>query len=422
MSEINKANIILGVCGGIAAYKSPYIVRGLKERGADVRVVFSPNAHKFVTKTTLQAVSGQAVRDSLWDENAEASMGHIELAKWASMVLIAPATANSISKFANGAADDLLTTLLLATEAPVFVAPSMNEKMYLHPSTQSNLVKLRDLGYFIIGPSDGSQACGDVGPGRMTEPDEIIEDLARHYSPETEISQSLQGLNVMVTAGPTRERLDPVRYLTNDSSGKQGLAIANAAKSKGAKVTLIAGPAVETTSPEIFRIDVESAIEMNNAVQEHIEGTDLFIGVAAVADYRPANFMSEKIKRHGSNSLTNLELTENPDVIANVAKTKNKPIVVGFAAETNDHLNQAREKRIRKGIDAIVVNDVSDPRIGFNSTENAATLIYEDGEIELNQQSKISLGTELIDQLDNIFDLSKRKKSPKEKVKETSHA
>ena len=416
MSGINEANIILGICGGIAAYKSPYIVRGLKERGADVRVVFSPNAHKFVTKTTLQAVSGHPIRDNLWDENAEASMGHIELARWANMILIAPATANSISKIANGAADDLLTTLLLATEAPVFVTPSMNQRMYLHPSTQSNLVKIRELGYFTIGPSDGSQACGDEGPGRMTEPNEIIDHIARHCS--TEIPQNLEGVNVMVTAGPTRERLDPVRYITNDSSGKQGLAIANAAKSKGAAVTLIAGPNVEPTNPEIFRINVESAVEMNNAVQERLKETDLFIGVAAVADYRPANFLKEKIKRHGNNSLTNLELTENPDVIANVAKVKNRPIIVGFAAETNDPLKHAREKRIRKGIDAIIVNDVSDPSIGFNSTENAATLIHEGGEIAFAKQSKISLGAELIDQLENIFSLSKKQKS----LRQTSHA
>ena len=420
MSGIKGSNIILGICGGIAAYKSPHIVRGLKEQGADVRVVFSPSAHKFVTKTTLQAVSGHPVRDSLWDENAEASMGHIELAKWASLVLIAPATANSISKYANGAADDLLSTLMLATEAQVFLAPSMNQKMYLHTSTQANLAKLKELGYHAIGPGDGSQACGDEGPGRMTEPDEIIEHLVRYYS--TENPQNLQGLKIMITAGPTRERLDPVRYITNDSSGKQGLAIARAARSKGATVTLIAGPNVEPTDPEIFRIDVESAIDMNNAVQDHLKGTDLFIGVAAVADYRPANVMSQKIKRHIGRSHTNLELIENPDVIANVAKTKNRPIIVGFAAETTDVLNHAREKRIRKGIDAIVVNDVSDSSIGFNSAENAVTLIYEDGERVFTKKSKISLGQELIDHLDNIFELAKRKKSSKELAKETSNA
>lgn len=408
MSIIKGTNILLGISGGIAAYKSPLIIRKLSELGANVQVVLSKNAHEFVTKVTLQALSGNPVRQSLWDSQAEAAMGHIELAKWADLVLVAPASANCISKLAYGNADDLLSTLILATEAKILIAPSMNQRMFSHPATQSNLSKVKALGYQILGPDSGSQACGDEGPGRMTEPDEIIQSVLSLASSHA-VKQNLLDLNVMVTAGPTRERLDPVRYISNDSSGKQGLAIAEAAITNGANVTLIAGPGVGPAHPGVSRIDVESALEMNTAVQTRLQGINLFIGVAAVADFRPVSFEEKKIKRTNLEPLHTVNLMQNPDIIANVAKQENRPaVVVGFAAETSEHLQNARDKRARKGIDAIVVNDVSDNSIGFNSDENAATLIYSTGEIILKKQSKTNLANKLIDNLSEIFDFKGR--------------
>ncbi len=410
MSMIKGAKILLGISGGIAAYKSPQIVRKLKELEANVQIVFSKNAHEFVTKVTLQSLSGAPVRQSLWDTEAEAAMSHIELAKWADLIIIAPATANCISKLANGHADDLLSTVVLATEAKIFLAPSMNQKMFSHQATQYNLNRIKELGYEIIGPNSGSQACGDEGPGRMTEPEEIIASITSFLS-SSQKQKKLRGLNVMVTAGPTRERLDPVRYITNDSSGKQGLAIVEAAVERGAKVTLIAGPNVGATSTEVQRVDIESALEMNEAVQNQLSDINLFIGVAAVADFRPSSFVEDKIKRAQLGSSQILELTENPDVIANVAKEKNGAIVVGFAAETSNSIENAREKRIRKGIDAIVVNDVSDKTIGFNSNENAFTLIHPNGELNFTKKSKRELANELLDNIVDLFNLTDQKVS-----------
>ena len=406
MSNLQGKKIILAVYAGIAAYKAPFIVRGLKKLNADVQVVLSENASKFVTKTTLQAVSGNSVRQSLWDESAEAAMGHIELAKWADIILLAPATANSLRTLAQGGADDLITTLILATTAKIYVAPSMNQAMFNHPATQKNLKELKKFSYQIIGPESGDQACGDEGPGRMSEPEEIIRliDQASHSEPK----EKLAGLQVMITTGPTRERLDPVRYITNDSSGTQGIAIAQAACRFGAEVTLIAGPNVALTSAEIKRIDIESADQMNEAVQSNLSEIDLFIGVAAIADYKPKTFTKEKLKRSTWGDNLSLELTENPDVILNVANAKPKPLVIGFAAETTNPLTNAREKRIRKGMDAIIVNDVSDPEIGFNSKENAVTLIHENGELIFEKQSKIELANNIIEQLITIFSLNSK--------------
>ena len=408
MSTIKGANILLGISGGIAAYKCPELVRRLKELEANVQVVLSNNAHEFVTKLTLQALSGNPVRQSLWDPQAEAAMSHIELAKWADMILIAPATANCISKLSNGLADDLLSTLVLATEAQILVAPSMNQKMFSHPATQANLKRIKELNYRIIGPDSGWQACGDEGPGRMTAPEEIVEIIIKFYDPLPQ-QKNLRGLNIMVTAGPTRERLDPVRYITNDSSGKQGLAIVQAAVEKGANVTLIAGPNVGPTASEVRRIDIESAIEMNEAVQSQLSGINLFIGVAAIADFRPTSFVEEKIKRANIGPNQIIELSENPDIIANVAKKKKGTIVVGFAAETSDPIKNAREKRIRKGIDAIVVNNVSDKTIGFNSNENAFTLIHPKGEMTFAKKPKRALADELLESIIDIFDLADQK-------------
>ena len=410
MSIIKGANMLLGISGGIAAYKSPQIVRKLKELGANVQVVLSKNADEFVTKVTLQALSGMPVRQSLWDTQAEAAMSHIELAKWADLIIIAPATANCISKLAAGQADDLISTIALATEAKILIAPSMNQKMFSHPATQTNLARVKEFGYETVGPDSGLQACGDEGAGRMSEPEEIIESITSFLS-SSQKQQKLGGLNVMVTAGPTRERLDPVRYITNDSSGKQGLAIVEAAVERGANVTLIAGPNVDSTSSKVQRIDVESAQEMNDAVQDQLGNTSLFIGVAAVADFRPTSFVEDKIKRAQLGSTQTIELTENPDIIGNVAKKKNDAIIVGFAAETSNTMENAREKRIRKGIDAIVVNDVSDKTIGFNSNENAFTLIHPNGELNFPKNSKRELANELIDSIVDIFNLTDQRVS-----------
>jgi len=400
MTDLQGKHIVLGVCAGIAAYKAPMIVRALTALGAQVQVVLSANAHRFVTPTTLQAVSANPVRQDPWDEQAEAAMGHIELARWADHVLIAPATANTIARLAHGIADDLLSTLVLATNAPISIAPAMNQAMYRHPATQTNLQTLLGYGYQQIGPDVGEQACGDEGPGRMCEADELATHLLQSVQAP---SQHLAGYSLLITTGPTQEAIDPVRYISNHSSGLQGLSIAQAARDHGAEVTLIAGPRVAASHPDIKRIDVISALDMQQAVTQHIGGTDILIAVAAVADYRPTHPHDKKIKRHENKTATTLELTENPDIIAGVARTAPRPLIIGFAAETNNTLENARAKRLRKGIDAIVVNDVADTSIGFNSLENAATLIYADGEVVFPKQSKQQLARALVGQILEIF-------------------
>ena len=338
-SLANK-HIILAVSAGIAAYKAPMLVRALTAAGADVQVVLSGNAHHFVTPTALQAVSGKPVRQNLWDEAAEAAMGHIELARWADLVIVAPATANTIAHLAHGQAHDLLTTLVLATNAPVYVAPAMNQQMYQHPATQANLESLKSFGYQLIGPDSGEQACGEVGPGRMTEPDDIVTAVSSDTIAET---PTLTGVNVTITAGPTLEAIDPVRYISNHSSGLQGLCLAKSAHAAGANVTLIAGPKVAAAVDGVDRIDVTSAEDMFKAAMDQVDTTDIFIGVAAVADYRPANPAEQKMKRSGAPGAgMTIELVENPDIIAHVANSPKRPLVIGFAAETNDTLEHAR--------------------------------------------------------------------------------
>lgn len=393
--------IILAISAGIAAYKAPLVVRALTAAGADVQVVLSANAHHFVSPTSLQAVSGRPVRQSLWDEQAEAAMGHIELARWADIVIVAPATANTIAHLAHGFAHDLVTTLCLATEAPVFVAPAMNQQMYQHKATTANLASLREYGYELIGPDSGEQACGEVGPGRMTEPEEIVQVIQGAFATR---SKSLAGLTVTITAGPTVEAIDPVRYISNHSSGLQGVCLARSAAHAGATVRLIAGPRVPAVIDTIERIDVTSAQDMYEAAMAHTAETDIFIGVAAVADYRPAHPAEQKMKRSGEPGAgLSIELIENPDIIAGVAGHPSRPLVIGFAAETNDTLEHARAKRLKKNLDAIVLNDVSDPSIGFNSANNAATLIYDQGQISLPKQSKQQLADNLINNLAHIF-------------------
>ena len=403
-SDLSGQNILLGITGGIAAYKTPMLVRQLVEAGANIQVVMSENAHRFVTSTTLQAVSGNPVRDDLWDPAAEAAMGHIELARWADQILIAPATANAIARLAAGDASNLLYTLCLASTAPISLAPAMNQQMFQHPAVQRNLATLTADGCRVIGPDNGDQACGDQGPGRMTEPEDLVLALAQPKQPWAGSRGPLSGRTVIVTTGPTREAIDPVRYISNHSSGLQGMAIADAAKQAGADVILVAGPGVAESSPDMQRIDITSAQEMHAKVHEHLAAADIFIGVAAVADYRPANPEEQKIKRHlKADEDVKLSLIENPDIIASVVRAKQAKVVVGFAAETHDTLQNARDKRVRKGLDAIVVNDVSDQSIGFNSRDNEVTLIHEGGDIHFGKQSKTAIAQQLMEQVVELF-------------------
>ena len=379
---IMSKKIVLGITGGIAAYKCAELTRRLTENGAQVKVVMTDSAQQFITPLTMQAVSGNPVSTSLLDPAAEAAMGHIEFAKWADLILIAPASANTIAKMAHGMADDLLTTLVLATPAKVAIAPAMNQQMYAHPATQQNLQKLSEYGVSIWGPASGEQACGDVGKGRMLEPNELVElCLMREDTP------LLAGKTVTITAGPTREALDPVRFISNHSSGKMGFSLARAAKALGAKVNLISGPVNLTTPSEVNRFDVESAQQMHDAAMELAVNSDVFIGCAAVADYKATTTANNKIKKQGD-TMT-IELSKNPDIIASVAALEeNRPFTVGFAAETNDVANYAKGKLKNKNLDMICANDVSDSSIGFNSENNAMTLFWPEGERHLSLQSK----------------------------------
>jgi len=402
---LNGKNILLGISGGIAAYKAPELVRLLRQAGADIQVVMTRNAHQFVAATSLQAVSGNAVRDTLWDASAERSMGHIELARWADVILIAPATADIISRLATGRADDLLTTLCLASRSPLLLAPAMNQVMWESPATRRNVQTLLADGVRLLGPDSGDQACGEVGPGRMREPADLARALEAHFATP---AGRLSGKRVMVTAGPTIEAIDPVRYITNRSSGKQGYAVAAAAQAAGADVTLVSGPVALPTPFGVNRIDVVSANDMYEAVQSHVADCDIFIGVAAVADYRCDTIQPQKIKkaeRHSQalDGLT-LNLVENPDIIASVARLAHKPLTVGFAAETHDLLEHARSKRERKGIDIIVVNDVADTTIGFSGDHNAATVIWQGGEIQLARQPKAELAGAIIEIIADFVD------------------
>ncbi|EOC1426966.1 bifunctional phosphopantothenoylcysteine decarboxylase/phosphopantothenate--cysteine ligase CoaBC [Cronobacter dublinensis] len=396
--------IVLGVSGGIAAYKTPELVRRLRERGAEVRVAMTEAAKAFITPLSLQAVSGFPVSDSLLDPAAEAAMGHIELGKWADLVILAPATADLIARVAAGMANDLVTTICLATPSPVAVVPAMNQQMYRNVATQHNIELLAARGLHIWGPNSGSQACGDVGPGRMLDPLEIVELAVNHFAPVND----LQHLNIMITAGPTRERLDPVRYITNDSSGKMGFAVAAAASARGARVTLVAGPVALPTPAGVERIDVESALEMEAAVQQRAQQQHIFIGCAAVADYRAETISSEKIKKQGD-ELT-LKMVKNPDIVAGVAAlVENRPYVVGFAAETNNVEEYARQKRLRKNLDLICANDVSLAGQGFNSDTNALHLFWQEGDKVLPLERKALLGQRLLDEIVTRYDEKNRR-------------
>lgn len=367
--------------GGIAAYKAPALVRQLKALGADVRVVMTAAALEFTTTTTLQALSGHPVRIECFDEAHEQAMGHIELARWADYLLIAPATANTLAKLALGLADDLLSTLVLATQAPLILAPAMNKHMWAHPSVQANIALLKQRGAHVLPTAYGEQACGDVGLGRMLEPEDMID-----YLLSLQGSKPWVGIRVLVTAGPTHEPIDPVRYIGNRSSGKMGYALAEVAEALGAEVTLISGPTSLSSPAGVTRVSVTSAQEMLLAVLDHIKGQDLFISAAAVGDYRVSTPSTHKIKKLGET--LSLDLVENEDILARVAALSQRPICVGFAAESKDVLRLAREKLSRKGCDMICANDIAAEGVGFDSEDNAITLITATETLVCEKQSK----------------------------------
>lgn len=396
MSFLHNKNIVLGVCGGIAAYKSVILVRLLKAQGANIRVVMTAAAQEFITALTFQAVSGNPVHNSLLNPEAEAAMGHIELARWADVIVIAPATANSMARLANGEADDLLTTICLASKAPLALAPAMNQAMWSNSATQENLQRLIARDVVIMGPASGEQACGDIGEGRLLEPEQIAEKIEQLFN-----RQLLSGVRVMLTAGPTREAIDPVRYISNHSSGKMGYALAQAALEAGASVELISGPCALQANDRIRLQRVESADEMQQAVQASIEQTDIFISVAAVADYRPQQVAVQKIKKQADT--INLQLVKNPDILAAVAAMENKPFCVGFAAETENLEQYARAKLENKQINMIVANRVDNPDSGFNSDYNSATVIWAGGQQDFEKSTKSRLASELIELIANHY-------------------
>jgi phosphopantothenoylcysteine decarboxylase/phosphopantothenate--cysteine ligase len=389
MGTLTNKRIVLGITGGIAAYKSADLARRLRAAGAEVRCIMTQAATGFITPLTMQAVSGHPVHLHLLDTEAEISMGHIELARWADTVLIAPASANFIARLAQGRAEDLLSAVCLATSAPVAVAPAMNQQMWANAATAANLATLRQRGVHVFGPAEGEQACGDVGLGRLLEPAEIVTLTAELFA-----TGVLDGLSVMVTAGPTWEALDPVRGLTNKSSGKMGYAVAAAAAEAGARVILVSGPTALPNPERVETIRVSSAQEMYDAVHAYVRTSDIFIGVAAVADYRPAQPGAQKIKKT-ADTLT-LELVKNPDILASVAALKEAPFTIGFAAETENVEANARAKLTAKHLDLIAANRVGLPAGGFDTQENALLLIDRDGLIELPSQPKGKLARALI--------------------------
>lgn len=388
--------ILLGVTGGIAAYKSPDLVRRLMDHGADIQVVMSQGARQFVTPLTFQAVSGKPVRDDLWDEGGEAAMGHIELARWADEIVIAPATADFLAKLAHGFAEDLLGTVCLATTAPITVAPAMNRLMWSNAATQANVRLLKERGVRILGPASGEQACGEVGVGRMLEPTQIASEVFTRRGG----SGALQGLKVVVTAGPTREKIDPVRFISNRSSGKMGYAVAEAAREAGATVVLVSGPVQIATPLGVDRIDVESAAQMLSAVRSNLAGADIFISAAAVSDYQCRDIACEKIKK--TSDTLNLALARAPDVLATVSRGATRPFLVGFAAETEHVERNALGKLTSKNLDMIAANKVGDG-LAFDRDDNALTVYWQEGKRELSLTSKAALARQLVELIAERF-------------------
>ena len=388
---LQNKRLLLGITGGIAAYKSPEIVRRLRDAGAEVRVVMTRGAMEFITPLTLQAVSSNRVHSDLLDADAEAAMGHIELARWADAIVVAPVTADALARFAQGRADDLLTTLLRASDAPVLLAPAMNQAMWRDAATQENSQILSQRGYCSVGPADGAQACGDIGAGRMSEPLAIVAAASDLFE-----QQTLTGQHVVITAGPTRERIDPVRYLSNFSTGKMGFALAEAAAEAGAKVTLIAGPVNLSTPDRVERIDVISADQMLAAAQQCAVAASIFIAAAAVADFRPSAAADQKIKKTSDIETMQLDLVKNPDILKSVAESDHSLFCVGFAAETENLLAHARAKLARKALNMIVVNDVSRSDIGFAADDNEVVVITPKDAVKLEKANKRHLARRLI--------------------------
>lgn len=392
MQSLSNKRILLGITGGIAAYKAAELSRKLRAAGADVRVAMTKAATAFITPLTLQALTGNPVHTELLDPEAEAGMGHIELAKWADLFLIAPASADFIARLAEGHANDLLTTCLLATNAKIAIAPAMNQQMWANSATQANLAKLQQRGVLQFGPAAGEQACGDVGLGRMLEPNDIADLSAGLFS-----ATPLSGKTVVITAGPTREAIDPVRYISNHSSGKMGYAIAAAAAEAGARTILISGPTQLACPDRVQRININSAKDMLLACEEHALGSDCFIATAAVADYGLDSVAAQKIKKTADTM--QLTLTKNPDILKTIANHQQRPqYVVGFAAETNDLLSYARSKLVKKNLDLIIANDVSDPNIGFNSDNNHVHFICANQHTEM-ADSKAKIGRAIIEHI-----------------------
>jgi phosphopantothenoylcysteine decarboxylase/phosphopantothenate--cysteine ligase len=389
MISLSNKHILLGVSGSIAAYKSAELVRRLKDAGADVRVVLTAGGAEFVTPLTFQALSGNPVHTALLDTEAEAGMGHIELARWADAIIVAPASANFIARLAQGRADDLLSAICLATASPIAIAPAMNQQMWANASTQENLHQLKTRGILQFGPGEGDQACGEIGPGRMLEAQQLAQLTANLFE-----AGSLAGRTVLITAGPTQEDIDPVRYLSNRSSGKMGYAIAQAAAEAGAKVILISGPTALTTPPRVERIDVRSAQQMFDTVMQHVTDCDIFISTAAVADYRPVQVADQKIKK--TNDTLTLKLQRNPDILAEVAALQDGPFTVGFAAETENLEQHAREKLKRKGLDMISANLVGE-NTAFEADENALLILTATDKQQLPSTNKTMLGRQLIE-------------------------
>lgn len=399
-ATLTNRRILLGVSGGIAAYKSAELIRRLQDLGADVRVVMTRAAQEFITPLTLQALSGNPVHVDLLDPAAEAAMGHIELARWADVMIVAPASADVIARIVQGNGNDLLTTACLARRCDLIIAPAMNEAMWHHQATQDNLTLLHTRGVHQIGPASGGQACGDVGMGRMSEPAVLAQEIAQHFD-----TGLLAGKSVVITAGPTREAIDPVRYISNYSSGKMGYALAQAAVDAGAKVTIISGPTALACPDRVHRIDVISAEDMYQASVAQLNDCDIFIASAAVADFRPATIAEQKMKKTTADTMT-IDMVKNPDIVASVANASDKPFVVGFAAETHDVIAYAKDKLQRKNLDMIIANDVSDNTIGFNSDHNVVTVLTENSLIELPEASKHQLAITLVERIAHEFSVN----------------
>ena len=396
MSGLTNKRIVLGVSGSIAAYKAPDIVRRLQDLGADVRVIVTDGGREFVSERSLQTISKNKVHNNLWDKEAELSMGHIEIAKWADVIIIAPASANTIAKLCHGRADDLLSTVILATEAKIMIAPAMNQQMFAASAMKDNLGLLKARGIDIINPGFGDQACGDVGEGRLAEPIDIARQAAELFT-----SSLLSGKKVLITLGGTREAIDPVRFISNHSSGKMGMALAHACIQAGAKTTLIVGSISIELEKRAEIIQVISAEEMYQAVMKQIDNQDLFISCAAVADFRPKKVSKNKIKK--DNQSMTIELIENRDILASVCQLKKKPICIGFAAETENHIINANNKLIKKQCDAIILNDISQTEIGLNADENEDHLITKNKTEKIEKNTKQIVAEKIIDKLVNNF-------------------